>query len=82
MSKDNENKTEIGSSPLSANLNKSLASFKQVADLAVKNAQAENVILGKNNVKNNIRKRSRQTASNTLVGLASFKGFKGTKKKS
>jgi hypothetical protein len=82
MSKDKENKTEIGSSPLSANLNKSLASFKQVADLAVKNAQAENVILGNNNVKNNIRKRSRQTASNTLAGLASFKGFKGTKKKS
>ena len=82
LTKDTKITEETGASPRSSNLTQSLATFREIANAAVKNAQAENVISGENNVANNIKKPSRQTGSQTLMGLAKFKGFKGTTKKS
>jgi hypothetical protein len=70
---------ELGASPLSQNITQSLATFRDIADLAVKNSQAENIINGTNNVKDNIDKGSRQTNSTTLMGLGKLKQLKGFK---
>jgi len=82
--KDTE-KTEVtnnplGQSPSSMFLDKSLASFSQVQDLAIKNSQAENII-STAGVKPAITKASRNNSSNTLMGLAKLQGFKGRPKK-
>jgi hypothetical protein len=47
--------------------------------MAIKNSQAENIISSAG-VKPSIKKPSRNNYSNTLMGLAKLKGFKGTKK--
>jgi|TARA_R100001460_G_scaffold12135_2_gene28042 2,3-bisphosphoglycerate-independent phosphoglycerate mutase len=70
---------DIGGSPMSQNINKSLATFRDIADLAVKNSQAENIINNTNNVSENINKGSRQTNSITLMGLGKLKQLKGFK---
>lgn len=85
MSKDNikQEKTlttpVLGNSPMSVSLNNSLASFTMLRDMAIKNSQAENIISSAG-VKPTINKPSRNNYSNTLMGLAKLKGFKGAKK--
>tara|TARA_R100000951_G_scaffold112470_1_gene112873 strand:+ start:74 stop:331 length:258 start_codon:yes stop_codon:yes gene_type:complete len=85
MSKDNikQEKTlttpVLGNSPMSVSLNNSLASFTMLRDIAIKNSQAENIISSAG-VKPTINKPSRNNYSNTLMGLAKLKGFKGAKK--
>ena len=69
----------LGNSPMSVSLNNSLASFTMLRDMAIKNSQAENIISSAG-VKPTINKPSRNNYSNTLMGLAKLKGFKGAKK--
>jgi hypothetical protein len=69
----------LGNSPMSVALNQTLASFSILKDMAIKNSQAKNIISSAG-VTPSIKKPSRNNNSNTLMGLAKLKGFKGTTK--
>lgn len=82
---DKANKSESGYNEASSNLQKSLESFRDAANLAIKNKQAQDIDDGtKESNTTNITKPSRTGKSNTIIGLAKlqgFHGFTGAKKK-
>jgi len=78
---DKANTSKSGYNEGSADINSSLLKFRDVANLAVANAQASAISKGtKKNNNDNIRKPSRNGKSRTIIGLAKLQGFMGSTK--
>lgn len=75
------NTSKSGYNEGSADISSSLLKFRDVANLAVANAQANAISKGtKSNNDDNIKKPSRKGKSRTIIGLAKLQGFMGSTK--
>ena len=75
------NTSKSGYNEGSADISSSLLKFRDVANLAVANAQANAISKGtKTNNDDNIKKPSRKGKSRTIIGLAKLQGFMGSTK--
>jgi len=75
------NTSKSGYNEGSADISSSLLKFRDVANLAVANAQANAISKGtKSNNDDNIKKPSRNGKSRTIIGLAKLQGFMGSTK--
>ena len=75
---DKANESKSGYNEASSNIQKTLESFRDAANLAIKNKQAQDIDDGtKDSNTTNITKPSRTGKSKTIVGLAKLQGFHG-----